>query len=63
MVQRPAMTFHFTDSYLGEKQQELHWQSYCGEGARAFEVHPILYHGTSVMAKGKVYLVDSMSLK
>ena len=59
-IQRPPMVFRTSDKYLGDKFQELYWKSEdpkTEHPTKLCHVFPMLYHGQSLMVKGKVYLM------
>ena len=58
VLQRPPMEFKTTDAYAGEKLQELTYDSVSPNtvDCQLITVYPMLYHGDSLMAKGKVLL-------
>ena len=55
-IQRPPMTFDFTEKGFDEKYQELFWGSVNDADANVCVVFPLLKHGGRVMGKGKIYL-------
>ena len=58
VIQRPPMELKTSDKYEGEKFQELVWNSASPDTPNpvVITVYPMLYHGDSLMAKGKVLL-------
>ena len=55
-IQRPQMTFNFTAKSKGEKYQDIYWNSQTSPESLVTVVYPMLYHGSHLMAKGKIYL-------
>ena len=62
VIQRPKMEFKKCNQWLGEKFQDLYWNSDNSPNAMVLQVYPMLYHGPSMMAKGKVLLIDQKKL-
>ena len=58
VLQRPPMEFKTSDKYKGKMFQELTWNSPDPDTANppVITVYPMLYHGDSLMAKGRVLL-------
>ena len=58
-IQRPPMELKCSEKYLGDKMHDLAWNSKkpTDPDTVLIHVYPMLYHGQSLMAKGKVLLI------
>ena len=62
-IQRPPMEFRFSKEWLGDKHQELYWNSEPNAAdVKVVHVYPMLYHNNALMAKGKVLVVSKAKL-
>ena len=56
VIQRPPMTFNFTEKRQPDNVQELHWGSVDSKKSKVCVVFPVLLHHGNIMGKGRIYL-------